>query len=121
MADDGAVLLQLVPADADRPDEDLVRRLRADLRSHDLGTVGLRHLPPDPDGKSGLGPVEWVTVLLSAGRGLRDLLGVAFDWVRSTRRPIRVRIGGDELVLDNVSADQQERIIEAFFARHRSD
>ncbi|HZN77479.1 MAG TPA: hypothetical protein VFC00_38175 [Micromonosporaceae bacterium] len=122
MRDDATVLLQFLPADDAPREEDLLRRLGADVKDLRLGAVDYRYAPPDPDDpKAGVGPAEWLTVVLTAGRGLRDLVRVAFDWVKRAKHPIRVRIGDDELVVDNATDEQQKAIIEAFLARHSTD
>jgi hypothetical protein len=121
VTDSNPVRLQFVPSGGAQREEDLLRRLHADVKELRLGPVDFARGGAEPDGKLGLGPVEWVTVILTAGRGLRELLRLAVDWSRRARQPVRVRIGGDELLLHDATDDQQDRIVDAFLARHGAD
>jgi hypothetical protein len=118
-------LLQFVPLDDAEEEEALLRRLGADVEELRLGAVDFEYAEgaegTEGERKAGAGPLEWLSVIPVAGRGLRELLRLAGDWVRRAKHPVRVRIGEDELVLDHVTMDQQDAIIEAFFARHRRD
>jgi hypothetical protein len=110
-----AVILMVPLGDAGR-EEDLLRRLGLDLK--ELGEVEFEYAQDESGENKGGGALAWVSVVLSAGRGLRDLLRVVGDWARSGRTTIRVRVGKDYLDMTNVTREQQDIIIEEFFARH---
>lgn len=120
--EDGRVLLQFVPTgDAER-EEDLLHRLGSDVTDLRLGAVDFEYGQDETgERKAGVGLLEWLSVAVTAARGLGDLLRLAGDWARRARHPVRVRIGEDELVLDHATSEQQDAIIAAFLARHRTD
>ncbi|MBO0869500.1 MAG: hypothetical protein J2P15_13125 [Micromonosporaceae bacterium] len=117
---DETVRLQFIPVDERQREVELLARLKTGIEDLELGPVGVEHAPPDPE-TMGPGLIAWVTVVLAAGRGLRDLLKVAADWARRANNPVRVRIGDDELVLSHATSDQQDRLVEAFVRRHSAD
>lgn len=110
----------MVPlGDAGR-EEDLLRRLGLDLK--DMGEVEFEYTRDESgEAKGGAGALAWVSIVLAAGRSLRELLHVVGDWARSGRTPVRVRIGKDYLDLGSATREQQNAIIEEFFARHRRE
>jgi hypothetical protein len=121
--DDETVFVRFLRAGGDGREDDLLRRLAADLKDLDLGDVGFRHASTDPaePPKAGATLLEWATVTMLAGRGLRELIRLAIDWSNAARRPVEVRIGKDRLVLGDATEEQQDRVIEAFFERHSAD
>jgi hypothetical protein len=125
--EDGSVLLQFVPAGGAGTagtaarEEDLLRRLGDDVIDLRLGAVDFTSTEDESgDAKGAAGALEWLAVAVTAGPSLVELLRLASDWTRRARQPVRVRIGKDELVLEQATPEQQEKIIEAFLARRRS-
>ncbi|WFE38899.1 hypothetical protein [Micromonospora sp. WMMD998] len=103
--------------------EEASRRLRRELHQLD----GVRSVRPAtsatvaPDGARGGELVELGTLLaaLAAQSDLVvDVLRVVGDWQRRRGRGrVEVRIGDNELVLENATPDEQRRLIEAFVDR----
>jgi hypothetical protein len=119
--EDGKVLLlQFVSAaDASR-EEDLLRRLGDDVAALGLGRVAYRYADEETgEAKAAPGILEWVSVALAAVPALAEVLRLAGQWARRGRRPVRVRIGDEELVLENMAADRQDAVIQAFLAGRR--
>jgi hypothetical protein len=118
--EDGSVLLQFVTTEDSAREEDLLRRLSRDVTDLRLGVIDFKYADEETgEAKAAPGLIEWVSVALTAGPTLVELLRLAGDWARRARRPVRVRMGEDELVLDNATAEQQDAVIDAFLARHR--
>ncbi|GIE59816.1 hypothetical protein Aoc01nite_52180 [Actinoplanes octamycinicus] len=104
--------------------EDLLRELRGDIADRFRGELRPFDVPAAPvaaelPGKDAGAVAEWVGVATTSMPVLVDLLRLAAEWARRARNPIRVRLGDDELILDNATAAQQEKIIDAFLDRHR--
>ena len=124
MDTDAASFLQFVASGNPAREEDLLRELRNDIADRYRGEfkvffeTAAAQTTGDPD-KSAGAVAEWVGVTATAGPVLIDLLRFAAEWARRAKNPVRVKIGDDVLILDNASADQQDRIIEAFLDRHR--
>lgn len=113
--------LQFTGPDIRQRGDKPLRLLAADVKGQELGNVGFAYLPPPEDNKGAEGVVEWVGVGLAAGYLLRDLLRLAMDWSRRERRPVLVRLDGDEILLGDATEDQQDDLVEAFLARHGGD
>jgi hypothetical protein len=52
--------------------------------------------------------------------GLRVAVSTVRGWVSRTRREVEVSIDGDVLKLTSATSQQQEKIIEAWLAKHSS-
>ena len=115
-----ATLRFLPSGDAER-EEQLLQRLVTDVKELELGEVRFERAASEADEKSGLTPVEWVSVACSAGPVLVQLLQLAADWARRAKHPVEVRIGDDRLILGDATDAQQDKVIEAFLARHSTD
>jgi hypothetical protein len=64
---------------------------------------------------------EIVVTVASSGQALVALARALADWLaRGRGRRVVLELGGDRLELDSASAQQQERLVEAFLARRRS-
>jgi hypothetical protein len=107
---------------------DDAEQLEADLQSliaelHELDLEDLqRPARSAPDGVRGVGGFELGTLLVAvggAGATVPALIGLLQDWLRRRRSgAVRVKLGDDEIELTGVSPKQQERLVEAFLARH---
>jgi hypothetical protein len=110
-------------ADAERLDV-LTGYLRRDLVQLDLDDVAaLRAGPPPPGARSfdaaAIGGL--VVAVGSSADGLRQAVGAIRDWLRrgdGVRRSVRLELDGDALELSEVSAEDQNRLIELFVSRH---
>jgi len=85
-------------------------------------TRSVQTRPPVPnDGSKGTGSIpRWLEMHDLTTDGVKAMLTAVLGWVTRTRRTVEVKVDGDVLVLGNATPQQQERIIEAFIARHRS-
>ncbi|MEU4692272.1 hypothetical protein [Actinoplanes sp. NPDC023714] len=123
MTSDGVVLLQFVtPGDPARA-EDLLRELHHDVADLFRGELKpfLVTAPAPRDevpAKDVTAVAEWVGVAATAAPVLIDLLRLAAEWAGRAKNPVRVKLGDDELVLGNATAEQQQKIVDAFVARH---
>lgn len=61
---------------------------------------------------------EIVVTLATSGQALVALARALTDWLARGRRGVVLELGGDRLELDSATARQQERLLEAFLARH---
>jgi hypothetical protein len=112
--------LQLDASDGDAEElERLTRQLRGQLEELDVDAVepisGGRHAP------EGTKAVDWVVigglVVRYGPAGVSAVVRSVQAWVsRDARRSVTIREGDRELVLDAATADQQERLVEAFLA-----
>ncbi|WFE34211.1 hypothetical protein [Micromonospora sp. WMMD975] len=118
------VVIRFVTFDDDNDStEEATRRLHRELHQLD----GVRSVHPAtstavaPDGARGGELVELGTLLaaLTAQADLVvEVLRVVGDWQRRRGRGrVEVRIGDNELVLENATPDEQRRLIEAFIDR----
>ena len=111
------VLLGFLADDTD--DQALLHRLGRDVEQLELGAVEYRYAAPTP-GKAAAELVEWVGVALGATGTLIELVRLGIEWSQRSRRPVRVRIDDDELVLDHTSDLERDAIIQGFLDRHRA-
>jgi len=93
--------------------------LRDELLALDVDDVEPLAGEAMPDGAKGLG-VALAAVLVKVGSGvsLRAVLDALLRWARASRRDLEVTLDGDTLRLTGVSAEQQDKIIDAWLARH---
>jgi hypothetical protein len=118
------VLFQFVVTGDPARAEDLLRELRGDIADRFRGELTPFAVPaaaPDDEvpGKAAGEIAEWVGATATATPVLVDLLKLAAEWARRAKNPVRVKFGDDELVLDNATPEQQDRIITAFLERPR--
>lgn len=108
------------------PDADAVEiegaalNLREELLELDVDTVERPASGPPPEGAKGVEATLVGTLLVSAGKEVigavvRTLAG----WVsRDKSRSVRLQLGGDIIDITNPSEEDQQRLLEAFLARH---
>jgi Effector Associated Constant Component 1 len=118
------VTVQVLPfADGDLEElTALTARLRDELLELDVAGVDDVPAPDVPGDAKGVGAVTgWLVVQLGAAGGARALLEIVRQWVTRTRHEVEVTWGGDSLKVSGVSSAQQEKIIDAWLARHSAD
>lgn len=114
-------LVHVLRADDEDLDDhlDLTVLLRDELLAEDVEDV--RPVEPDtaPDGAKGAGAVAgWLAVQLASVEGVRVVIDLLRGWAGRRRRAVEVTIDGNTLKLSGVSSGEQERIIDAWIARH---
>ncbi|MFK8911311.1 effector-associated constant component EACC1 [Streptomyces sp. YS-3] len=121
------VLLSLAPGEeSDQEDvEQLVRRLRGELRELDVDVAS--PAPPGelPPGAKGGDPVTVgaVVLALSASGGVFTvLIDTLRDWLgrQAARHRISVTIDGDTIELEHATAEERRELIDGFVRRHRA-
>jgi hypothetical protein len=121
MADTDGLILQVLPATDSDAEElaDLAAELRAELLSMDGTSVAPLPAEAAPQGAKGLGDVAgWLVAQFGTPDGLRALVAAVRGFTSRTGRTVDVTLGGDHLVLAGVTSQQQEKIIDAWLARH---
>lgn len=94
-------------------------RLRDELLALDVDDVEPLAGEAVPDGAKGLSVVLGaLLVKVGSGVPLRAVLDALLRWARASRRDVEVTLDGDTLRLTGVSAEQQDRIIDSWLARH---
>lgn len=115
----GLIVRVLPTPDSDTEDlADLAGLLRDDLLSAD---ADVRPLAANdvPEGAKGLGTVVGsLLVGLGAPDGLPGVLAAIRLWAARTKRTAEISIGGDTLKVSGVSSREQEKIVDAWLARH---
>ena len=121
MADLGRVTLevqQVSDGDIDQLVE-LTGLLRAELLELDVDSVEPVEERSGPNQAKGLAVMAGLlAVQLGSVERLRALLGAVFAWAARTHREVEVTYGGDVLKVSGVTAEQQEKIVDAWLARH---
>ncbi len=93
--------------------------LRDELLNLDVADVRPVDSQDAPDGAKGVGVVAgWLAVQLSSGEAIRAVVEWLRGWSARRRREVEVSIGGDTIKLSAASATEQQRIIDAWIARH---
>jgi hypothetical protein len=115
------VALQVIGSEGDDVQEldELTGRLYDILLELDVAAV--HPVPPAkiPDGSKGIGTaVGGLLVRLGNASILRRVIDAIRDWAARTRRDVEVTMNGDTLKLTGVSSAQQDKIIDAWIARH---
>jgi hypothetical protein len=111
--------LQLDASDGDAEElERLTRQLRGQLEELDVDAVEPISAGHAPEGTKA---VDWVVigglVVRYGPAGVSAVVRTVQAWVaRDARRSVTIRDGDRELVLTAATADQQERLVEAFLA-----
>jgi hypothetical protein len=121
MADADGLILQVLPlADSDAEDlADLAGRLHAELLGVDGASVAPFPADAAPEGAKGLGDLAgWLLVQFGTLDGLRTVVAAVRGFASRTGRTVEVSIGGDELKVTGATSQQQEKIINAWLARH---
>jgi hypothetical protein len=119
MTEEPSLEIHLDVSDSDAEELDrLTRQLRSQLAELDVDAVEPISGGPAPEGTKAL---DWVIVgglLVRAGpAALSAVARTVQAWVaRDARRSVTLRHGDRELVLAAATAEQQERLVEAFLA-----
>lgn len=115
------VTIEVLPA-ADDPDElaALTTRLRSELLETDVDAVEpLDDASAPPGDAKGLGTLAgWLLVRLATTAHLRELVASVRGWAARTNRAVEITWDGDVLKVTGVTSEQQERLIDAWLARH---
>ena len=120
MADSDGLVLQICPGAEDDAGElsELAGWLRTELLALDVQAVDPLSVDAVPPGAKGVAAVAgWLSVQLG-GEVLRAVLAKVADWVTRNDREVEVSYGGDTLRLTKATRQQQEKIIDDWFARH---
>ena len=110
-------------ADAERLDV-MTGHLRRDLAQLDIDDVTALPAGPPPAGARAIDPVAIGGLLVALGSSadsLRSVISTIRDWLRrgdGVRRTVRLELDGDALELSEVSAAEQERLINLFVSKH---
>jgi hypothetical protein len=118
---DGLILQVLPEADSDAEElADLVEGLHAELLGMDAASVAPLTAEAAPAGAKGLDGTlaGWLLVQFGTPDGLRAVMAAVRLWTSRTRRTVEVSIDGDPLKVTGVTSQQQEKIIDAWLARH---
>jgi hypothetical protein len=117
---DGLVLQVLPVADSDAEElAELADRLHNELLGVDAASVAPLTAEAAPEGAKGLGTLAgWLAVRFGTLDGLRAVVATVRGWTSRSGRTVEVSIGGDVLKLTAVTSQQQEKIIDAWLARH---
>lgn len=96
------------------------RALRSELLELDIDDVRRPAGGPAPDGTRAFEATVIGTLVVSAGReGIGAVVRVLSGWLRrSANRSVKLQIGDDTIELTAASVEDQERLIDAFVARH---
>lgn len=98
---------------------DLTTTLRTELLETDALDVRPIQASDAPGGAKGLAAIAgWLAVQVGTLDGLRAVLDVVRAWAGRTHREVEVSLGGDVLKVSGVSSQEQEKIIDAWLARH---
>ncbi len=121
MARDERLTVAVTPAEDDDAVElsQLTSLLQRELLTLDVADVRPVESQTAPEGAKGIGSVVgMLAVQLGSIEGLRVVIDLVRGWAGRSRREVEVTIGGDTLRLSGVSSGEQERIVDAWLARH---
>jgi hypothetical protein len=122
---DGEVRLQLSEdgADAERLDA-LTGYLRKELLQLEVEDVERAQAGDVPPGARAIDVVALGGLVVSLGRtaaGLKEVVSAVRRWLSrgdGVRRTVKIEIDGDTLELSEVSATEQDRLVDLFVRRH---
>jgi hypothetical protein len=125
---DGEVRLQLSEdgADAERLDA-LTGYVRRELLQLDVEDVNRAQAGGFPDGARAIDVVALGALVVTLGRtatGLKEVVATVRRWLSGgdgIRRTVKIVIEGDTLELSEVSAAEQDRLVDMFVRRHAGD
>ena len=110
--------VQSVPEDEAGDLSAVSARLRDELLDLDVESVDLQTESAAPESAKGLAAIAgWLVVHLGS-EGLGAVLAKVADWAFRNDRVVEVTSGGDVLKLGRATRAQQEKIIDAWLARH---
>jgi hypothetical protein len=104
--------------DGDEEAAGLARWLRAELLVLDVDAVEPVSGGAVPEGVKGLSSLAGVLVVRWGAAGLQTVLAKIRDWALRNGRSVEVTIDGDTMKVTGASWEQQEKIINAWLARH---
>jgi hypothetical protein len=100
---------------------ELTQRLRGELLELDVKNVRSVEEEAAPDNAKGIMEIAgWLAVQFGAWDGLRQVISVLRSWTIRTNRTVELSIAGDTLKIGGLSPEHQEKLIDAFIARHAS-
>jgi hypothetical protein len=120
LTDDDSLVVRIEPELSEEPVDlaEMTGRLRAELLELDVAEVNLVGEEVGPDRAKGLATlVGWLVVHFGAA-GLRAVIQAVRSWSQRNDRVVEVTYGGDTLKVTGATSEQQERIIDAWLARH---
>jgi hypothetical protein len=125
---DGDVTLRLSEegADAERLDA-VTGYVRRELLQLDVDDVSRAPAGGVPEGARAFDVVALGALVVSLGRsavGLREVVSVVRRWLSGgsgVRRTVTIVVDGDTLELSEVSAAEQDRLVDLFIRRHAGD
>lgn len=113
------VRVQAVPDGDSEELREITGRLRAELLDLDVTSVDPVSEATAPEHAKGLATLAgWLVVQLGTIEGLRAVVAAIRGWATRTNREVEISYGGDVLKLSGVSSAQQEKIIDAWLAKH---
>jgi len=121
VADVDGLILQVLPvADSDTEElADLTGGLHAELLGVDAASVAPLTAEAAPEGAKGLGALAgWLLVQFGTLDGLRAVVAAVRGWASRTGRTVEVSIDGDVIKVTGATSQQQEKLIDAWLARH---
>ena len=98
--------------------------LREELLQLDVASVRAPSAGPPPAGTRAVDIAAVAALLVDLGQsvtGLESVISLVKDWLgrgRPAGRGVRLEIGGDVLELTQVSAADQERLVQLFISHH---
>lgn len=103
----------------------LHRQVRAQLDDVPELEVAVGRPAATPDGARGVdaATVSTLAVAILGSGGLSALMAAIREWLdrgHAAPRSVRLEISGDVLELSGASPDEQERLVDAFIARHEA-
>jgi hypothetical protein len=116
-----SVTLHIEPGQTDDREAliELTQRLRGELLELDVKNVKSVEEDAAPDNAKGLMEVAgWLAVQFGAWDGLSQVVSVLKSWTLRTNRTVELTIAGDTLKIGGLSPEHQEKLIDAFIARH---
>jgi hypothetical protein len=117
---DGVVLQVLATDNGDLRDvEESTLSLRGQLLALDVDAVEPLEEAELPERAKGLRTMAgWLVVHFGSAELLQRVVACVADWANRNRRSVEVSFGSDVLKLTGATPAQQEKIIEAWLARH---
>ncbi len=109
------------PGSDDGRMEELALSLRRELLALDVGSVEPYRVGESPDGTRGAGLALAGALVVSLQPTLQvvgAVVALVREWARRGNRSVRLEIGGDVLELTGASAEVQQRLVEAWIAKH---
>jgi hypothetical protein len=101
----------------DRELSDLAQRLRNELMRLNVAGVG-KPAADDPANAKGLGAVLGVLLVqIGSLEPVISVLATIGEWARRTKRTVEIHDGERKLILGNVTAQQQQALIDDWLAR----